>query len=242
MERVRAGATRRLHLEWLAFLGDPAAAAALALLDGERRSARQRADARESALDAGSRAASGESELFWYTLLDEDGQAALRALLAAVELTDPRGADELARLVLAPGIESDSRRQASPGGSPVVGFARAFIRHHLVNRVEDGDEAFHDAMASASRVSGRAAVLDAARRALRAWWIDGEDIARRLGTTRPEQVWRLMRQDDNGNTFAVSCHPSAAEAEETRQSYEARGHKQRCWVEPVVRRCEAERP
>ncbi len=40
-----------------------------------------------------------------------------------------------------------------------------------------------------------------------------------------------MRQDDNGNTFVVSRHTSAVEAEDARQGYEARGHKQRYWVE-----------
>lgn len=49
-----------------------------------------------------------------------------------------------------------------------------------------------------------------------------------------EQAWVLMRQDDNGNTFVVCRHASAAEGEDARRAYEARGHKQRYWVEHVV--------
>lgn len=49
--------------------------------------------------------------------------------------------------------------------------------------------------------------------------------------TEPERVWVLMRQDDNGNTFVVSRHTSADEAENERQAYEVRGHKQRYWIE-----------
>lgn len=188
VERVRAGASRRLHLEWLAFLGDDGAAAALTLLEprgrgGKKPSVRRRIAARESSLDARRRAMTEGSDLFWYTLVVEDGQAALRALLAAVELTGLNGdaPAALARLVLAPNSAIISRR---PGWGRVSDLAHDFISHHLVARVEGGDEAFYDAMTTASRSVGRLTVLDAARRALRAWWIDGEDIALRLSHGR----------------------------------------------------------
>lgn len=191
VERVRAGAVRRLHLEWLAFLGDDGAAAALAQLEprgreGKRPSARQRVDARESALEPRSRAVGAESELFWYTLVMEDSQAALRALLAAVELTsqDLDATAGLARLIFSPTSDPDAMPVPPSGRSPAIGRAYDFARHLLVARVADGDEALHDAMTAASRAVGRAATIDAARRALRAWWVDGEDLADRLAHGR----------------------------------------------------------
>jgi hypothetical protein len=44
-------------------------------------------------------------------------------------------------------------------------------------------------------------------------------------------TWVLWRQDDNGNTFVVSAIESPEETEHARKGYEARGHKQRYWVE-----------
>jgi hypothetical protein len=188
VERVRAGSTRRLHLEWLSFLGDDGAAAAVTLLEprgrrGKKPSVRQRIAARESSLDARRRADTEGCDLFWYTLVVEDGQAALRALLAAVELTslNDESPAALARFVIAPNSAIVSRRS---DWSRVSSLAHDFITHHLVSRVEGGDEAFYDAMTTASRSVGRPTVLNVTRRALRAWWIDGEDIARRLSHGR----------------------------------------------------------
>jgi hypothetical protein len=44
-------------------------------------------------------------------------------------------------------------------------------------------------------------------------------------------VWRVLRQDDNGNVFEVERLPSRCEANAVVASFEARGHKQMYWVE-----------
>jgi hypothetical protein len=49
---------------------------------------------------------------------------------------------------------------------------------------------------------------------------------------RAQKLWRLVRQDDNGNRFVMATFTSRAEAEEQRAVYEARGHKQLYTVEP----------
>jgi hypothetical protein len=44
-------------------------------------------------------------------------------------------------------------------------------------------------------------------------------------------TWRLVREDDNGNRFPVAAFPTREEAEQARERYEARGHKQFYWIE-----------
>jgi hypothetical protein len=41
----------------------------------------------------------------------------------------------------------------------------------------------------------------------------------------------LWRQDDNGNCVRLASFVSLADAEEVRDAFEARGHKQLYWVE-----------
>lgn len=43
-----------------------------------------------------------------------------------------------------------------------------------------------------------------------------------------------MRADDNGNEVEVARVDSREEAERIARDFEARGHKQIYWVEPVV--------
>lgn len=45
----------------------------------------------------------------------------------------------------------------------------------------------------------------------------------------------LMRQDDNGNRYAVAYFPDRDAAEKARAEFEARGHKQIYWVQDVQR-------
>lgn len=40
-----------------------------------------------------------------------------------------------------------------------------------------------------------------------------------------------MREDDNGNRFPVAAFPTREEAEQARERYETRGHKQFYWIE-----------
>jgi hypothetical protein len=49
-------------------------------------------------------------------------------------------------------------------------------------------------------------------------------------TERP--VWRVMRQDDNGNHFEVARDLSHAAAQERLEQFEASGHKQFYWILP----------
>jgi hypothetical protein len=49
----------------------------------------------------------------------------------------------------------------------------------------------------------------------------------------PELRWRVVRLDDNGNTFVVVELPSREDAERRVRELEARGHKQTYWVEEV---------
>lgn len=51
------------------------------------------------------------------------------------------------------------------------------------------------------------------------------------GTTPPENSWCLWRLDDNGNRFLVRRFADRTEAEAVAAAYEARGHKQRYFVE-----------
>ena len=47
-------------------------------------------------------------------------------------------------------------------------------------------------------------------------------------------LWRLLRQDDNGNRFVLATFASRSDAEAQRRAFEARGHKQTYWVEPTL--------
>lgn len=49
------------------------------------------------------------------------------------------------------------------------------------------------------------------------------------GAEEPER-WIVWRQDDNGNRYEVSRHPTRAEAESIVVAMQARGHKQTYWV------------
>lgn len=60
--------------------------------------------------------------------------------------------------------------------------------------------------------------------------VQGLEAMRRAAAHRG-WTWVLWRQDDNGNTFVVTTFESPEAAESARRSYEARGHKQRYWVE-----------
>lgn len=53
----------------------------------------------------------------------------------------------------------------------------------------------------------------------------------------PEEAggWVLCRQDDHGIRYEVERFTDRAAAEAARESFEARGHKQLYWVEPVAR-------
>jgi len=55
--------------------------------------------------------------------------------------------------------------------------------------------------------------------------------ARKTGPDR--RIHRLMRMDDHGTVFEISRHEDVLEAERLARSFEARGHKQMYWVEPV---------
>jgi hypothetical protein len=46
-----------------------------------------------------------------------------------------------------------------------------------------------------------------------------------------DSVWRVMRQDDNGNLATMSAFTSRCEADATVLEFEGRGHKQTYWVE-----------
>ncbi|MFI5818181.1 hypothetical protein ACIA8I_03340 [Streptomyces rishiriensis] len=45
--------------------------------------------------------------------------------------------------------------------------------------------------------------------------------------------WLVIRQDDNGNRYRVGRYATRAEAQETVDSLDGRGHKQLYWVERV---------
>jgi hypothetical protein len=45
-------------------------------------------------------------------------------------------------------------------------------------------------------------------------------------------TWRVMRLDDNGNTYEVARATTEAEAVAIARGFEARGHKQMYFVEP----------
>ena len=47
--------------------------------------------------------------------------------------------------------------------------------------------------------------------------------------------WALWRQDDNGNRALMRRFATRGEAEREQRAYEARGHKQTYWVEPVAK-------
>lgn len=46
--------------------------------------------------------------------------------------------------------------------------------------------------------------------------------------------FRVMRADDNGNEVEVIRVETGEEAERIARDFEARGHKQTYWVEPVT--------
>jgi IS1 family transposase len=43
--------------------------------------------------------------------------------------------------------------------------------------------------------------------------------------------WRLLRLDDNGNSFVVDDYQTYSEALDAQRCYEKKGHKQTYWVE-----------
>ncbi|MEU4873762.1 hypothetical protein [Streptomyces sp. NPDC021608] len=45
--------------------------------------------------------------------------------------------------------------------------------------------------------------------------------------------WLVIREDDNGNRYRVGRYATRAEAQETADSLDGRGHKQLYWVERV---------
>ncbi|MGH1365946.1 MAG: hypothetical protein ACRBF0_20475 [Calditrichia bacterium] len=45
-----------------------------------------------------------------------------------------------------------------------------------------------------------------------------------------ECMYALYRQDDNGNVFLIQKNLSRSKATDLMKEYEARGHKQTCWV------------
>jgi hypothetical protein len=45
--------------------------------------------------------------------------------------------------------------------------------------------------------------------------------------------YRVMRADDNGNEVEVTRVETREEAERIARDFEARGHKQMYWIEPV---------
>jgi hypothetical protein len=59
------------------------------------------------------------------------------------------------------------------------------------------------------------------------------DLRHRTDVTTSSQRWRVMRQDDNGNVFVVAVVANEDAARSAAAEYEARGHKQMYWVEPV---------
>lgn len=52
--------------------------------------------------------------------------------------------------------------------------------------------------------------------------------------TSHDQRWRVVRQDDNGNVFAIAEVDTEAEARALAAAYEARAHKQIYWAEPIT--------
>jgi hypothetical protein len=44
-------------------------------------------------------------------------------------------------------------------------------------------------------------------------------------------MWRIYRQDDNGNVFEVAHYVSEAAALEAAERFESQSHKQMYWVE-----------
>jgi hypothetical protein len=45
--------------------------------------------------------------------------------------------------------------------------------------------------------------------------------------------WRLLRLDDNGNSFVVADYQTHSEALDAQRHYEKKGHKQTYWVEKI---------
>jgi hypothetical protein len=48
-----------------------------------------------------------------------------------------------------------------------------------------------------------------------------------------ERLWRVVRQDDNGNRFVIAEVESLVDAERLVRQFETLGHKQTYWVEPL---------
>jgi hypothetical protein len=55
-----------------------------------------------------------------------------------------------------------------------------------------------------------------------------------MSMTAQHRRWRVVRQDDNGNTFVVAEVETEEAARALAAKYEARGHKQTYSVEPVA--------
>ena len=53
------------------------------------------------------------------------------------------------------------------------------------------------------------------------------------GGADSERRWSVWRQDEHGNRFEVARDLARDEAHRAAAAFEARGHKQRYWVEPT---------
>lgn len=49
-----------------------------------------------------------------------------------------------------------------------------------------------------------------------------------------ERIWKVVRQDDAGNRFAVKENLTAKEADDLVSYYEAKAHKQIYWKEKMT--------
>lgn len=59
---------------------------------------------------------------------------------------------------------------------------------------------------------------------------EGDRLCRFSRRTVPHK-WRLLRLDDNGNSFVVADYKTRPEALNAQRYYEKKGHKQTYWVE-----------
>lgn len=182
VERLRVGLNRRLHLEWLTFLGHPAAERALAGPAPPVLPVSQRIDGQESGLDPRDRAALRETTMWAYSLLEDDRAAALRVLIASADEARRRLAphDALLRRAMAAlarrvWLGTDEEPPRGFGGVFPVTFAHMFLRDANPRR-------FYDALAFSAPALGREGAVEVARDALRAWWLEGRDVARELST------------------------------------------------------------
>jgi hypothetical protein len=148
-ERVRAGLTRRLHLEWLTFFGDATAARAVERLGG----------AQESALAPYDRAEAHEDAAWVRTLLVDDWRLALRVMLAVVDHARRAFAPHDAELAQV--VEVLGRRLTARSHEPTPeAFPAFFPVVYAVQFGEDGDtEHVYWAITTSLRLCDRAGVI-----------------------------------------------------------------------------------